>query len=164
MHYSSENTRCLLAAFYSSLLRLLNIMVKNEYPRVLCRTQKVHPSIFFLFFFFTWVCSACLDANFAVYSQCDCCLIATLLSSTAPHCARWQASYNRNPIRPILCDPAQSTQPPPDADNHRWHTPQMSHTLAVHFVTDMAMDTFTLTTSCELDTHIEGWVGWGGVG
>lgn len=33
---------------------------------------------------------------------------------------------------------------------------QMSHTLIVNSVTNIEMDRFTLTTSCELGTHIGG--------
>lgn len=65
----------------------------------------------------------CLDADFAGYSPCHCCLIATLPSSRAPCWARWQDSCNRNPIRPILCDPSQSSQPPPQR-----RQPRVTHT------------------------------------
>lgn len=37
-----------------------------------------------------------------------------LPSSRTSSCARWQDSYDGNPIRPILYDPFQSSQPPPN--------------------------------------------------
>lgn len=45
-----------------------------------------------------------------------CCLP---LSHAAPCWARWQDSCHRNPIRPILYDPSQSSHPPPYNANHQ---------------------------------------------